>query len=104
MAERPDLLDLCRATLSRAKGGEQAEAYAGWTKRTDVKARRGEVDELTAAETRGVGVRVIRRGRLGYAWLRVREFLWTIVAFHVSKLIGYVPPQARFSMNTCEVE
>lgn len=37
---------------------------------------------------------------VGYAWLRVREFLWTIVAFHVSKLVGYVPPQARFSMST----
>ena len=38
--------------------------------------------------------------RFGYAWLRVREFVWTIVAFHVSKLIGYVPRDARFSMST----
>jgi PmbA protein len=68
VAERPDLAELCRAALSRAKDGEQAEAYAGWTKRTDVKARRGEVDELAAAETRGVGVRVISEGKLGYAW------------------------------------
>jgi hypothetical protein len=30
----------------------------------------------------------------------VREFVWTIVAFHVSKAVGYVPRQARFSMNT----
>jgi hypothetical protein len=37
---------------------------------------------------------------LGYTWLRVREFLWTIVAFHVSKLIGYVPAGAEFTMNT----
>lgn len=36
----------------------------------------------------------------GYAWLRVREFVWTVVAFHVSRLIGYIPPQAEFTMHT----
>ena len=30
----------------------------------------------------------------------MREFFWTVVAFHVSKLAGYVPRDARFSMNT----
>ena len=42
----------------------------------------------------------LHSGRLGYAWLRVREFLWTIVAFHVSKVLGYVPPEAEFTMHT----
>ena len=52
--------------------------------------------------TRGpiILVQSLHAGRVGYAWLRVREFLWTIVAFHVSKLIGYVPPLAEFSMHT----
>jgi SAM-dependent methyltransferase len=45
-------------------------------------------------------VQSLHSGRLGQAWLRVREFVWTIVAFHVSKAVGYVPRQARFSMNT----
>jgi hypothetical protein len=45
-------------------------------------------------------VQSLHSGRLGYAWLRVREFLWTIVAFHVSKVVGYVPSTARFTMNT----
>ena len=45
-------------------------------------------------------VQSLHANRFGYAWLRVREFLWTIVAFHVSKLLGYVPPDARFTMNT----
>jgi hypothetical protein len=30
----------------------------------------------------------------------VREFVWTIVAFHVSRLIGYVPADAEFTMHT----
>lgn len=52
--------------------------------------------------TRGpiIVVQSLHSGRLGYAWLRVREFLWTIVAFHVSKVLGYVPPHAKFTMNT----
>ena len=55
-----------------------------------------------ARVTRGpiILVQSLHAGRFGYAWLRVREFLWTIVAFHVSRLIGYVPPNARFTMNT----
>ena len=55
-----------------------------------------------ARVTRGpiILVQSLHSGRVGYAWLRVREFLWTIVAFHVSKLIGYVPREAVFTMHT----
>ena len=55
-----------------------------------------------ARVTRGpiIVVQTIYSGRLGYAWHRGRELLWTIVAFHVSKLVGYVPPNARFTMHT----
>ena len=45
-------------------------------------------------------VQTVYSGRLGYAWHRSREFFWTVVAFHVSKLVGYVPRHAKFSMNT----
>jgi len=45
-------------------------------------------------------VQSLHSSALGYAWLRGREFLWTIVAFHVSRLLGYVPRGARFTMNT----
>jgi SAM-dependent methyltransferase len=55
-----------------------------------------------ARVTRGpiIVVQSLHANRFGYAWLRVREFLWTIVAFHVSKLLGYVPPDAEFTMST----
>jgi len=55
-----------------------------------------------ARVTRGpvILVQSLHSTRFGYAWLRVREFFWTIVAFHVSKLIGYVPPNAAFTMRT----
>jgi hypothetical protein len=44
-------------------------------------------------------VQSLHSGSVGYAWLRVREFLWTTVAFHVSKSIGYVPADAEFTMQ-----
>lgn len=55
-----------------------------------------------ARVTRGplILVQTLHSGRLGYTWHRVREFVWTIVAFHVSKLIGYVPPDAEFTLRT----
>jgi SAM-dependent methyltransferase len=55
-----------------------------------------------ARVTRGpiILVQSLHSGRIGYAWLRVREFLWTIVAFHVSKLMGYVPQGTEFTMRT----
>jgi SAM-dependent methyltransferase len=55
-----------------------------------------------ARVTRGpiIVVQSLHANRFGYVWLRVREFLWTIVAFHVSKILGYVPRDAEFTMNT----
>ena len=54
-----------------------------------------------ARVTRGpiILVQSLHSGRLGYAWLRVREFLWTMVGFHAAKLLGYVPPEAQFTMH-----
>jgi ubiquinone/menaquinone biosynthesis C-methylase UbiE len=45
-------------------------------------------------------VQTLNAGRVGYAWHRVREYVWSTMAFHVSKAVGYVPRAARFTMNT----
>jgi ubiquinone/menaquinone biosynthesis C-methylase UbiE len=54
-----------------------------------------------ARVTRGpiILVQSLHATRLGYAWLRVREFMWTNVAFHVSKFAGYVSRDAAFTMQ-----
>jgi PmbA protein len=64
----PDLGDLCRAAVDAAEPGESVEAYAEESRRTEASALRGEVEGLEFSESRGVGVRVIREARLGYAW------------------------------------
>jgi len=63
----PDLGELSAAAVNAARNGEAVEAYAEESRRTEVAARRGEIEGLTFAESRGVGVRVIAAGRLGYA-------------------------------------
>jgi PmbA protein len=63
-----DLRELVQAAVEAATDGEEVEAYAEEERRTEVSALRGEVEGMTFAESRGVGVRVIRDERLGYAW------------------------------------
>lgn len=62
-----ELLDLARGVIDRATEGEAVEAVAMRSVETEVEALRGEVDSLSSAETRGVGVRVIVERRQGYA-------------------------------------
>jgi PmbA protein len=64
-----DLSDLCGAALDAAEASEQVEAFAQETRRTEVKVRGGLVEGLEFSESRGVGVRVVRDGRQGYAWV-----------------------------------
>jgi PmbA protein len=64
----PELVDLCAAAVEAAEGAEQVEAFAEERASTKVEAYRGEVEGLSFSESRGVGVRVIVDGRLGFAY------------------------------------
>ena len=65
----PDLRDLVSAAVEAAHDGESVEAYAEESTRTEVDAHKAEVEGLTFAESRGVGVRLILSdGRLGSSW------------------------------------
>jgi PmbA protein len=63
-----ELSEVARRVLNSALKGEQVEAYAihriSTTVQVDAEA---ELRQISRAETRGVGVRLIRDGRLGYA-------------------------------------
>lgn len=63
-----DLNDLAAVAVAAARDGEAVEAYAEESRHTDVEARKGEVEGLTSAESRGLGVRLIAGGRLGFAY------------------------------------
>jgi len=68
VSDTSDLLALARRAVEAARNGEAVEAYAAWTRETEVKVYSGEVETLVSAESQGVGVRVIAAGRLGYAY------------------------------------
>jgi PmbA protein len=65
----PDLGELTRAAVDASQDDDEGvEAYAEESRQTEASALRGEVEGLAFSESRGVGVRVIRDHRLGYAW------------------------------------
>jgi PmbA protein len=64
----PDLADLCARAVAGAREGEDVEAYGSSGQRTQVRVRGGDVESLTFADSRGVGVRLITANRVGYAY------------------------------------
>jgi PmbA protein len=64
----PDLRELTAAAVAAAEDADEVEAYAEEGRHVEVSAIHGEVEGMTFAEGRGVGVRLIRDRRLGYAW------------------------------------
>lgn len=67
MTAAPELLDLAVALAALAHDGEQVEAYVARGVSTSIKAYDGEVESLTSAESFGVGIRVVRDHRQGFA-------------------------------------
>jgi PmbA protein len=63
-----DLLAVADRLVAMAEGGEQLEAYVARSSDTQVRVYQGEVEQLAVADTLGVGVRVVRDGRQGFAY------------------------------------
>jgi PmbA protein len=67
-ADEDGLLDLASKVAAEAQGGEQVEAFVGNSTSTSVRVHGGEIESLTQATTAGIGVRVVRDGRQGFAY------------------------------------
>ena len=63
-----DLFEIADLVIAGAKGDEQVEAYVTHSRETQVRVYEGEVEQLSVAEGMGVGVRVVRAGRQGFAY------------------------------------
>jgi PmbA protein len=63
-----DLLGLLDRVVERARLGEGVEAYGVDQTETTIKAYDAGVESLSSARTRGVGIRVVAEGRVGYAY------------------------------------
>jgi len=64
-----ELIDLARSIAARAEAGEQVEAYVARGRDTSVRIFEGDIESLSSAESAGLGVRVVRDGRVGFAWV-----------------------------------
>jgi PmbA protein len=62
------LLDVAARVVGQASGGEGIEAYVVSGVDTEIRAYNGDVEALTSAASAGIGIRVVRDGRLGFAW------------------------------------
>ena len=56
------------AQRARRKGADQAEAWLESTRESSVRVRDGEVEDLTQAQSKGLGLRVIVERRLGFTY------------------------------------
>ena len=63
-----DLLDIGDSIVARAGDDEQVEAVVVRSRQTEIRAYEGEVESLSSAESRGVGVRVVADQRQGFAY------------------------------------
>ncbi len=70
-ATKTSLTELATAVASQAdlEAGEEIEAYVARGRETEVRVFEGEIEQLASAESAGIGVRVIREGKLGFAWV-----------------------------------
>jgi PmbA protein len=68
-----DLQALADRVVAQAKPGEQIEAFVSRNAETDIRVYEGQVEHFVAAQSAGVGIRVIRDGRTGFAYAGVLD-------------------------------
>ena len=68
MNELPDLIDVARRVAGMAGPGEEIEAFVARGRSVTAKAYDGEIESFTSAASAGIGVRVVRGERLGFAY------------------------------------
>ncbi|HEY8543642.1 MAG TPA: TldD/PmbA family protein [Acidimicrobiales bacterium] len=68
MSGSQDLYDVADLVVAAAEGDEQVEAYVTHSRETQVRVYESEVEQLSVAEGMGVGIRVVRDGRVGFAY------------------------------------
>lgn len=68
MPESGELLDLATRVAGRAKEGEQIDVIVARSTGTGIKVYKAEIEELETSTSEGVGIRVVKNGRTGFAY------------------------------------
>ena len=72
-ADGADLLAIVDRVIAQAVPGEQVEAFVSRGGDTEVRIYEGEVEHFVSAQAEGIGIRVIRDGRTGFAYAGTLE-------------------------------
>ena len=62
------LQSVADAVIAQARSGEQVEAFVARESETDIRVYEGEIEHFVSAQSEGIGIRVIRDGRTGFAY------------------------------------
>ena len=62
------LQDIADQVVAHARAGEQVEAFVARGGETEVRVYEGDVEHFVSAQSEGIGIRVIRDGRTGFAY------------------------------------
>ncbi len=62
------LQQIADGVIAQAKPGEHLEAYVSRDSETDIRVYEGEIEHFVSAQSEGIGIRVIRDGRTGFAY------------------------------------
>ncbi|MDH3707353.1 MAG: hypothetical protein OES57_14890, partial [Acidimicrobiia bacterium] len=89
-----ELLAVALGVAGQADTGEQIEAFVATGERTSIRAYDGEVEAFTQAATAGIGVRVVRDGRQGFAYAGTLE----------ADIVGGVLADARDNLVFAQVD
>jgi PmbA protein len=60
--------DIADAVIARALPGEQVEAFVSRDSETDIRVYEGQIEHFVSAQSEGIGIRIIREGRTGFAY------------------------------------
>ena len=62
------LQEIADRVIAQARPGEQVEAFVSRDNETDIRVYEGSVEHFVSAQSEGIGIRVIRDGRTGFAY------------------------------------
>lgn len=62
------LQEIADRAIAQARSGEQVEAFVSRDSETDIRVYEGSVEHFVSAQSEGIGIRVIRDGRTGFAY------------------------------------
>jgi PmbA protein len=66
--ETAELLEIAQKVAGWARDGEQVEAYVARSNSTSVRVFDAGIESLSSSQSEGIGIRVIKDGRLGFAY------------------------------------